>query len=299
VSFDGSFAEPPVVVVLTPQGTDSSNDDPVAVVIKDVTTDGFKGAAVEPPAIEDGSHGSWKGQSINYFAVAKGTQHLGNDQVMIQAGTFSSTAWACSECSSLSWQKVSFPSQFSSIPAILAGVQTSNNVPNYVPKQGAPGIDVWMQTAVKSTSKKDVQIMIERGKTAGKKDTALSKAEDIGWIAVETVNTATVTSLDGSTVEFFSSVSSAKVQGWNGKAAGYNLNFPGQQKLGSFPTVVASKNTRNGGHGGWLRMKSTQADAAYVCIDETSKNGNDRKHPQEEKIGMVAASDNFEVNTAS
>ncbi|NPA76426.1 MAG: hypothetical protein GXN93_01580, partial [Candidatus Diapherotrites archaeon] len=61
------------------------------------------------------------------------------------------------------------------------------------------------------------------------------------------------------------------------------------------PLVVASKNTRRGSDGGWLRRGSLSSDSVYLSVDEDLDSDNERGHVAE-AVGLAAFSAPFHAN---
>ena len=130
VNFSGSFSAAPVVVVMPT----TDGDNPCTIYIKDVTATGFMAAPAEPYH-KDGPHPAWSPETISYIAVAQGTWELGGKKVV--AGKLDTKVQKYNDAKTTTmtgdgdWEPVALGGGFSTIPALLTQIQTTNNNANF------------------------------------------------------------------------------------------------------------------------------------------------------------------------
>lgn len=283
VSFTTQFAAAPIVIPMMP----TKGGHECALRIKSVTASGFMVATAEPSP-RDGEHPAFgDGWPINYVAVLPG-DHTLPDGTKVKAGSVSTTnevyhSRGSSQGSSNEWDTVTFGSgYFTSTPAVLTQIQTLNNEQANLPNDPSKP---FLTVVTKSATSTSVQVSLERAEVASYG--SVSSAESIGWVAIQPA-VSSFTAVGGVAVKFEAGVSADKFKGWSNTAQ--SLTF--QQSFSSAPIVVANQMTRDGGDGGWLRLKSTSATEAKLVVDEDRKYDGERSHTTE-KIGYFVASVSF------
>jgi len=286
VTFSGSFSGAPVVVVMPT----TDGGDPSTIYIKDVTATGFKAAPAEPYN-KDGPHPAWSPETISYIAVAEGTWELGGKKFV--AGKLDTKVQKYNDAKTTTmtgdgdWEPVALGGGFSTIPALLTQIQTTNNNANFAATTYA---EPFLTVACQSVSEDAASLALERLEVANWG--TVTENETIGWIAIET-GTGDFQVPSGSTVQFSSLYTDKVFQGWDNSAVSVSLGLTDGFPTDS-PLVIASQNSRHGNNGGWLRLKSRSATSASLVVDEDNNVDSERAHVQE-RAGIFAASAAFQM----
>ena len=278
ISFRQAFDVVPLVFTLM----DDRGGHPASFRITNITTLGFDIYTVEPQG-EDGPHIDMT--AIPYIAIEPGT-HEFPDGTQIVAGTVSTQRFQSRLIAGDSWQAVSL-SGFSTTPVVLGQIQSRANertdlaVPDAVSRP-------WMTTAIRSVTSSGFDIALERSETT---DGTISSDETIAYLAIDS-------GLSGGN-HYFGSNSADKIeyetirtgdsiQGWG---TVHRVDF---SKTYPDPIVVATKNTRNGWDGGWLRRENINDAYIQLQLDEDRAYDSERDHVAE-RAGVLVFSEPFDV----
>ena len=292
IDFDGEFENPPNVFVITPQFA----GDPCMVRIDTVTETGFDATCLEPLS-EDRDN---PGTTFEYIAIVDGgiTVPLsdGSGSVVFESEcqNISTEQWgnACPACSGTeSFTPITFTTSFSSAPAVLAQVQTTNN--DNGDASAPTGEPAFIGTAIgddpsSSVTASGFNLSIERME-AGEVG-SLSSSESICYLAAET--STTCQSLDFSSiggpstaVMFQALIGTQNVEGQN--TSGSTTSFAAGC-FTSTPLALATHITRNGNDGGWLRRVSVNTSGVTLIFDEDTVGNNERNHNGDEQPAIMA-----------
>ena len=297
ITFDGVFASPPNVFTITPQ----FGADPCLIRIDNVTTTGFDATCLEPIS-EDRDN---PGTIFEYIAIADGGVTVplssGTGDVVFQSACSDITTQQfgnrCPECGGVeSFTPITFPAAFTTMPAVLAQLQTTNNnnanaaAPATEPAFLDAAIGDDPATSITTTG---FNLAIERME-AGEID-VLTQSENICYLAAEV--TSTCQSLDFSSiggpttpVMFQSLIGLQNVAGQ--ETSGSTTNFA----TGCFtntPIALAKSITRNGGDGSFVRRFSISNTGITLIIDEDTVGDPERNHGGVEQPGIFAFSEAF------
>jgi len=274
VTFLQPFAITPLVFVLPT--TDGS--DPATLRIRNVTTSGFQVVQTEPPA-NDGPHVA---MPTAYLAIEPG-DHVLPDGSRVLAFDHLTTSFA-NRLLSTSWDSLVFPTPFSSAPAMLGSIQTTNNESGSPPRASSVP---FMETGLRNITPGAFQVTLERAEsTAG----SVTSPERIAILAIDNLANASFVDGFGTAVELQSLATASNIQGFsNGCYTNSYVN-----SFGTTPVAVASMNSRNGNNGGWLRRCSQSASSIGLTVDEDIDNDSERNHTSE-SAGVIAASTAFHV----
>lgn len=276
ISFQQPFDTTPVVTaVLTSIGT-----DPADLRIRNVTPTGFEIIAAEPPSL-DGTHAA---ETIHYIAVEPGITTLPGGTV-IAAGLHETT-------STLTGSGTSGPDVYDTVPfgvtlsapaSVIANIQTLNNEDNAIP---ATFSQPFLSAGVRFASASNVQLSLERSETTN--FGSVTDNETIGWIAFPSGSTGSLTDINGNTVNWDARVTANNIRGFG------NGCFTNTFSANAFPNarVVATKASRNGGDGGWLRRCSLTSTAIGLHVDEDTALNAERNHINEQ-ASLLAFSGSF------
>ncbi len=276
INFQQSFDTAPVVVV-TPT---NEGGDPSELRIKNVTTTSFDVAAVEAPG-EDGPHVV---MNFHYMAMEAGVSLL-PDGTQIAAGFHSTSTQQASGVVGVptGWDIVNFGTSLGSFASVVASIQTMASEENIVPGTFS---QPFLSVAMLAPGTSSVQMALERSEASP----GIVDPEVIGWIAFPNGFSGQFSDTGGSSIFWDSRNSGDDVQGWdNGSGCTFH-QFSGPSWAN--PVVIATKNSRDGGDGGWVRRCGLTGNTVGLNIDEDQFNDNERSHTSE-NVGMVSFSDSF------
>jgi hypothetical protein len=287
-SFEYAFATKPVVVaVMGGKGPHSAH-----VQIWDVTRSGFKYAVMEP-------HG-WDAphivETINFVAAIPGVNTL-TDGMTMEVGfvesamTVGAPMWKVGEADvntiTNTWEDISFETEFTETPALLAGIQTMNNQDV---SGGAVLRQPWVVPAVKKVKAKGFKLSMDRCEAAGG---TVAAAETLGYIAVTPgVGQCKKTSCYDEKFAVQHALTSGKNMGWDDRESNLEVVSFQENFASNNVIAVASMNTRNGNNGGWMRVLSASKSSVTVVVDEDTSKDEERKHISED-VGLMAFSGAF------
>ena len=297
ITFDGEFASPPNVFALTPQ----FDADPCIIRIDNVTTTGFDVTCHEPLSEDRNSSGT----VFEYLAIADGGLTIplsggGSIEFESECQTISTQQYApvrCTNCAGpLSYTPITFNTAFSTAPAVIAQIQTVNNLNR---DASAPTNEPeFLSTAIgddpsSSITASGFNLSLERleAGTGG----VLASGETICYLAIET--SASCQSLDFSSlggpttpVMFQALIGAQNVEGQN--TAGVTTNFA-NGCFTSAPLTFASQITHNGPQGSFLRRISTTTSGITLIVDEDTVRDGERTHNADEQPAIMAFSQVF------
>ena len=292
---------PLVFVIPTTQG-----DHPCAIRFAEVRQTGFDVACVEPT----GQNGPHFEMALHYIAIEPGVHSIpafigGTPTTLTFAAGATSTSAVQHGCSSdavcgiQASAPVSFGTTFRSPPAVLLQIQSMNSETGTPPTTvSAPFLTATVVEDLSGDpiiSTTGLELALERSQT--QQGTVLE--ETVGWLAVEATTDCVVldlSSLGGpSAVPFEALVTGEVIDGWgNGCNAGEGASFVAGCFANS-PAVVATKRTRNGGDGGWIRRCTNgfSSDGVRFTIDEDTNSGagnegDDERNHVDEAASLLA-----------
>jgi len=304
ISFQQSFANSPVVFPLITNW----GENPAALRIRNVTTSGFEAAVVEPPR-EDGPH---YGLNVHYIAAEPGT-HIFPDGTPVLVGTVETSATQCKTsitgCSA-SWEHVTLPAGlFQDPPVILVAIQTQNNEPQWPdPYVGGSLCQNAADKEPPACSSAPWLTAVAANITATGFDVALERSESLAGEVNDPEVIAYLAIPDGALSAFYADTDAdgvpddqvlyeaqqqGGIAGWSN--GGGTVNF--LRTYAAPPLAVASKNSRDGGDGGWLRRRrgTPTTDRLVLYVDEDRDNDSERSH-MVETVGVAVFSHAFHAN---
>lgn len=274
VSFLQPFDITPVVVVLaTNQGGDSS-----MLRIQAVTPSGFQVSAVESPG-QDGPHIS---MDIHYIAMEPGNHVLPTGERVVAGFHNTTTIQRQSNVGGpAGWDTVNFGTTLSSTASVIAMLQTMNS------ESGSPPVSPsqpLLSVAVRNPSNSSVQLAIERSEVAA----GSISSERIGYIAFPSGSNGNFNDMNAVATEWSATTSSDTIVGWDNSCITHTFSTTPF----SAARVVATKNSRDGSDGGWLRRCSLSSTTIGLQVDEDIANDSERSHT-DEIVGALAFSRSF------
>ena len=275
VTLQRTYEEPPLIFALaTKQGS-----DPSAVKITNRTNNSFDVVHAEPSP-EDGPHVA---MDISYFAIERGS-HVLADGTHIYAGEIITRKVRRSNASGedKGWETIVFPKAFGSQPMVLAEIQTMNNEINSVPTDPS---EPWLTAAVRSVGVNGFQLTMDRSEVLTAEPVAVE--ETVAFLVMD-VKAGTFSDINNTLIGFESIYSDDTIRGWDNGC--YTTSFT--QLFNNTPLVVATKDTLDGGDGGWLRRCSLSSSEVGLTVDEDRYQDSERAHTTE-RAGILAFSGPF------
>jgi len=273
---------------------DSDGGDSASIRITNVSTTGFDAFVVEP----QGSNGGHKTQEkISYIAIEKGSHELPGGTKIV-AGSVNTHKFQPQPLSNTGWESVSI-SGFSSRPIVLGMIQTTNNEEHGTPPAGSnDGNETsqpWLTTAIDNVTSSSFNIALERSETT---DGNITQDEKIAYLVIEAGKDSYFGSNIAKKITYKTILKTEYVDGWSPNPSGVDI-FYGNTYANS-PIVVATKNSRKGNDGGWLRSgagdgQGAPTDHINLRVDEDKAKDSERKHNTKEDVGIIVFSEPFDV----
>lgn len=252
----------PVFIVesLSGDASGGAGNRPAAAIITATSTSSFT-VRIQEPDNESDSHGV---ETIGYIVMERGAYQL-PDGRRVDVGTKDTSHYYGNAVTGASDDTCSFTQTFGSAPVVLASLQSNNNT-------GTPD---FLTASVALVTSNDFACSMEVPDGETNEPT---NSETYGWIAIEGGVLANNDTL-------FEATSTAQsVTGWT-DTPWYEQAFT-QSFLG-IPGIIATKQTRSGAEGGWVRYANGDLDSIQLAIDE--RDDGERTHTTE-KIGYIAFS---------
>lgn len=265
-TYGATFTEAPLIFALTTsQGNNSSS-----LRLRNVTTTGFEIVVAESDSW-DGPHIAMP--DISFIAVTPGRHEI-EPGVFLDASrrTISETTQSVPVFGSAgSTRAVEFREDYSAAPAVLAQIQTMNNETRNVPSQTS---QPWMTASVQNITSNGFDLSLERSESnAG----SITTTEQVGVLALQNTTGGSFTDDNGNAISWEAFITGQTIDGWDDSGANIAFN----NTYSSAPLAVASKATRNGGDGGWLRRGSISSSQINLLVDEDTANDSERNHTTE------------------
>ena len=274
VNFQHPFDVIPVVItVATDEGS-----DPATVRIRNVTTTGFDIAPTEP----QGNDGPHVAMTVHYVAIEPGNHRLPTGELLV-AATHATTAYQGKRLTGTSWDSVSFPTSPGSTPAVLATIQT---MASETQAPGSPS-SPWLTPAIRNVTAAGMQMSLDYSETSS----GTVSTETVGYVAVQSGGAGVFTDNAGNSISWSALRTADAIVGWGNGCTTYTFSSAAY----AAPRIVATKNRRDGGDGGWLRRCSLSNTQIGLVVDEDEALDTERNHTTE-NAGILAFSRSFHAN---
>ncbi|WP_245603076.1 DUF6701 domain-containing protein [Shewanella fidelis] len=272
ISFNNSYAEPPVIVVMpTIDGSSPNNDKPSTLRVDNLTKSTAK---IKQVNANGNSVLNKKMTRVDYFVMEPGYRFLKKGSAL-QAGAVS-TAWYQGKrlpSAGRGYETVDFEHEFGSKPAMIGQSLTNKNrrffttVINNVDSDGD-----------------DFDIAIEGSEISG----TILHEESLAYVAG--IGRGTLNN-GGDSVLYEFSTALNHGAGNSTRTLNQQCSFSNNyaQTYDSQPITIATKNQRKGGDGGWVRrcLKDSFNNTVSFVVDEDTALDNERTHLAE-SIGYFA-----------
>lgn len=279
VAFRQTYPVPPLVFA-TPTNAGS---DPAVLRIQNVTTMGFQVAAVEPSG-NDGAHGA---MTFAYIAVEPGSQTFpdgtrieafARSTTSVQHGTFLLPSAGVAE----TWDRVSYPTAFSSRPVVLGMIQGMANETGTVP--GGPSVP-FLSVAMERVTNNGLDLALQRSESGSG---TVTNNEVIGVLAIQDVGTGSFfDNLLNTALRFETLYTAVDIVGWDNEGGGVCTTTSFASPYAGNPLVTATMATLNGNNGGWIRRCSLSASQVGLVVDEDVDTDTERNHIPEQAAVII------------
>ncbi len=302
ITFSTPFAPGtvPNVFPMTPEFGAGAADDPCVMRIRNIDNLGFDAACLEP-FNEDRDAPS---VSFNYIAIQNGSTSVplvggGSVQFQSRCNFVNNQVFGprCTNCAlatgqTQSFQNISFSPAFSSPPALLTQIASTNNT--LAGSATIPGGEPETLVAAVgngSLSAAGYSVSLDRMEAG---NGVINNGENICHLAVERggCQELDLSSLGGPASVLFNATFGDNVDGHdNGASSGEGATFA-PNCFSSTPVVLGGHRSRRGNNGGFLRLVSQNATEAIFTFDEDRVSDTERNHIDEE-ISVLAFSSTF------
>jgi MSHA biogenesis protein MshQ len=265
ITFDSPFStgvKP--LIFLMPTIEDSNSDGPASVFIDSVSEQGFTWSQQEPESPDNRYVKSNDMPEVHWIAVTAGTYDLSNNTQLIAGSVLQNKALIGSNNQ---YVDVALPSAQN---VVLNQMQTKNN-------------DCWL-TSTSQFTNNGIQLAMDASEVrnnsgqceTGKLDNNSLQNEQIAYLSVQSGSGALV--LNGNNVNYHFGQAQTFNSGGIYTVANQCSYLTTLTGFTSVPTLVAGKNSRLGGDGGWLRRCQLTNDKVSMVVDEDTFSDKDRKH---------------------
>ncbi|WP_334014481.1 H-type lectin domain-containing protein [Alteromonas sp. S167] len=303
ISFSQVYDEPPAVFMLS---TNQGNN-PAIVKIRNVTRTGFEALPLEPSG-EDGPHITMGG---HYLAIAYGVHEFPNGDI-VEVGKMNVGSNAVQASPNSPWfgtpelsgsdesryVQVPLITDFGEQPVFFHSLQTVNN---QVDVNGKTPPNTYLLPFLTVAAKYDnvgsnlvppvpqlneaYFIALEASETFYQE---VTRNETIAYMATTAGSGRSFFDDNGLQVEWEAHFAETLIEGWDDGC--FRNDF--KNKYNQTPLVAASKITRNGQDGGWLRSCGINNNRIGLRVDEDRSLDSERNHTAEE-ASIIAMTSEF------
>ena len=265
VVFDSAFQSGilPLVFVM-PTISDNNpvtNDGPQSVFLSAISETGFTWERKSPPGNKVAAADM---PEVHWIAVTPGSYNLSNNTQLIAGSVLQNKALIGSNNQ---YVDVALPSVQN---VVLNQIQTQNN--NCWLTSTSQFTNNGIQLAMDASEVRNNSGQCERGKL----DNNSLQNEKIAYLSVQSGSGPLV--LNGNNVNYHFGQAQTFNSGGTDTVANQCSYLTPLTGFTSVPTLVASKNSRFGGDGGWLRRCKLTSNAVSMVNDEDTFRDNDRSH---------------------
>ena len=259
VTLQRTYADPVFIVeAITGDATGGSGNRPAVAIITATSTSSFT-VRIQEPANEPDTHSV---EEVAYIVMERGAYILPSGTA-VDVDAVSTSNYYGNAVAGSSDGTCTFTQVFSQTPIVLSALQSDNNT-------GTPD---FLTASQHSVTTDDFACSIE---VPDDETVAPSQPEMYGWIAFsQGAFTNNGNSLEATTT-------SASITGWTDTPWYEHAFFT---DFLNTPGIVASKQTRVGTDGGWVRYDGVDPDSVQFAMDE--KATPERAHPAE-TLGYLA-----------
>ncbi len=259
----GHVYDDPIFIAeaISGDSTGTSTNRPAVAIITATSTSSFT-VRIQEPDNESDTHGN---ETVAYIVMERGAYFL-PDGRRVDVNSTTTDKYYGNSVSGTSDDVCVFNQTFSDTPVVYTALQSNNNT-------GTPDFLTVSQTLV-TASDFACSIEVPDGET-----NTPTNSETIGWIAIEQGE------FTNNEIKFVATTTSISVTGWD-DTPWYEELFD-YETFSNTPGIVASKQTRYGAEGGWVRYDNEDKDSVLLAIDE--RDDGERVHTSEQ-VGYLAFS---------
>lgn len=291
ISFSQVYDEPPAVFMLsTNQGS-----NPAIVKIRNVTRTGFEALPLEPSG-EDGPHITMGG---HYLAIAYGI-HEFPDGDIVEVGKMQLDATTIQASTNSPWYiptgplvpgtedaryaEVPLQTDFGEQPVFFHSIQTVNNQVDVNGKKPPNEHLLPFLTIAAKYEAPSYYIALEASETDYE---PVTRTETVAYMATTEGFDRRFFDDNGVEVVWEADFADVLIQGWSDGC--FRNNF--KNSYTQTPLVAASKISRNGADGGWLRSCGVSSTRLGLRVDEDRSLDSERNHAEEEASILAMTSE--------
>ncbi|MBR9784594.1 MAG: agglutinin biogenesis protein MshQ [Gammaproteobacteria bacterium] len=291
ISFSQVYDEPPAVFMLsTNQGS-----NPAIVKIRNVTRTGFEALPLEPSG-EDGPHITMGG---HYLAIAYGIHEFPDGDIVevgkieldadtIQASTnspwYAPTGPLLLGTEDTRYVQVPLQTDFGEQPVFFHSIQTVNNQVDVNGKKPPNEHLLPFLTIAAKYEAPSYYIAFEASETDYE---PVTRTETVAYMATTEGFDRRFFDDNGVEVVWEADFADVRIQGWDDGC--FRNNF--KNKYDQTPLVAASKISRNGADGGWLRSCQVNKNRLGLRVDEDRSLDSERNHAEEDASILAMTSE--------
>ncbi|WP_420207616.1 DUF6701 domain-containing protein [Alteromonas gracilis] len=291
ISFSQVYDEPPAVFMLsTNQGA-----NPAIVKIRNVTRTGFEALPLEPSG-EDGPHIT---MGAHYLAIAYGV-HEFPDGDIVEVGKMELDATTIQAATNSPWYfptgplvpgtedaryaEVPLQTDFGEQPVFFHSIQTVNNQVDVNGKKPPNEHLLPFLTIAAKYEAPSYYIALEASETDYE---PVTRPETVAYMATTEGFDRRFIDDSGVEVVWEADFADVRIQGWSDGC--FRNNF--KNNYAQTPLVAASKISRNGQDGGWLRSCSVSNTRLGLRVDEDRSLDSERNHAEEDASILAMTSE--------
>ena len=291
ISFSQVYDDPPAVFMLsTNQGS-----NPAIVKIRNVTRTGFEALPLEPSG-EDGPHITMGG---HYLAIAYGIHEFPDGDIVevgkmeldadtIQASTnspwYAPTGPLLPGTEDTRYAQVPLQTDFGEQPVFFHSIQTVNNQIDVNGKKPPNEHLLPFLTIAAKYEPPSYYIAFEASETDYE---PVTRTETVAYMATTEGFDRRFFDDNGVEVVWEADFADVRIQGWSDGC--FRNNF--KNKYDQTPLVAASKISRNGADGGWLRSCQVSNTRLGLRVDEDRSLDSERNHAEEDASILAMTSE--------
>lgn len=291
ISFSQVYDEPPAVFMLS---TNQGNN-PAIVKIRNVTRTGFEALPLEPSG-EDGPHITMGG---HYLAIAYGV-HEFPDGDIVEVGKMELDATTIQAATNSPWYIPSGPlvpgteneryaevplqTDFGEQPVFFHSIQTVNNQVDVNGKKPPNEHLLPFMTIAAKYEAPSYYIALEASETDYE---PVTRTETVAYMATTEGFDRRFFDDSGVEVVWEADFADVRIQGWDDGCFRNNFN----NSYAQTPLVAASKISRNGADGGWLRSCQVNKNRLGLRVDEDRSLDSERNHTEEDASILAMTSE--------
>jgi hypothetical protein len=253
VTLDRIYTDPVVIAeAITGDATGGSGNRPAVAVITATTSSSFT-VRIQEPDNETDTHGF---EDVAYVVMERGA-HILPDGTRVDVNSTTTNFYYGNAAAGSDDGVCTFTQTFTNTPAVLTSLQSDNNT-------GSPDFFTASQLLVTPT---DFACSVE---VPDDSTLAPTQPETYGWIALSQGRFGN----NGILLE--ATTTSTSITGWT-DTPWYEQAF--FTEFLNAPGILASKQTRTGADGGWVRYDNADLDSVQLAMDELATP--ERAHPGE------------------